>query len=240
MRKLFGSLVIALVAVACGEAAATPPPGPGTSGLLIRQSPSPFMEVSAGPVSALIPDEWEPRLAGPIDDPRQGSSPDPDPRRGGPTGHRSRGSRRCGSTGPRSASRRTTTTSRPPVRRWTSSPGPNSAARPDGTSWPGTCRRSRTGRPTHRGDYVAHGLGTCTVGDRPTRWAYFVAAPGYGPLREVGIPSSGLYVVVAVMPASPRASFLLNRLLRRTEFNGSSVADMLEAAASVSAPADPA
>jgi hypothetical protein len=42
------------------------------------------------------------------------------------------------------------------------------------------------------------------------------------------------------MPASPRASFLLNRLLRRTEFNGSSVADMLEAAAPVSAPVDPA
>jgi hypothetical protein len=88
------------------------------------------------------------------------------------------------------------------------------------------------------GDYVAHGLGTCTAGDRPTRWAYFVAAPGYGPLREVGIPSSGLYVVVAVMPASPRAAFLLNRLLRRTEFNGSSVADMLEAAAPVAAPGE--
>jgi hypothetical protein len=94
------------------------------------------------------------------------------------------------------------------------------------------------GAPDSPGDYVAHGLGTCTVGDRPTRWAYFVAAPGYGPLREVGIPSSGLYVVVAVMPASPRASFLLNRLLRRTEFNGSSVADMLEAAAPVPAPGD--
>ena len=58
------------------------------------------------------------------------------------------------------------------------------------------------GAPDSPGDYVAHGLGTCTVGDQPTRWAYFVAAPGYGPLREVGIPSSGLYVVVAVMPAS--------------------------------------
>jgi len=59
-------------------------------------------------------------------------------------------------------------------------------------------------------------------------------------LREVGIPSSGLYVVVAVMPASPRASFLLNRLLGRTEFNGSSVDDMLAAAAPVPTPGDPA
>jgi hypothetical protein len=38
------------------------------------------------------------------------------------------------------------------------------------------------------------------------------------------------------MPASPRASFLLNRLLRRTEFNGSSVADIIEAATPVLAP----
>ena len=63
--------MVALVAVACGEAAATPPPGPDSVDLLIRQSPSPFQQVSAGPVSALIPDEWYPRLAGPIDDPRQ-------------------------------------------------------------------------------------------------------------------------------------------------------------------------
>ncbi len=94
------------------------------------------------------------------------------------------------------------------------------------------------GAPDSPGDFVAHGLGICTVGHQPTRWAYFVAAPGYGPLREVGIPSSGLYVVVAVMPASPRASFLLNRLLRRTEFNGSSVADMIAAAAPVPDPVD--
>ena len=79
VQKLFGSLVIALVAVACGEAAATPPPGPDTSDLLIRQSPSPFMQVSAGPVSALIPDEWKPRLAWPIDDPRQGIVAGPRP-----------------------------------------------------------------------------------------------------------------------------------------------------------------
>ena len=65
-----------------------------------------------------------------------------------------------------------------------------------------------------------------------------MAAPGFGPVREVGIPTSGLYLVVAIMPASPRASFLLNRLLRRTEFNGSSVADMIDAATPVPAPVE--
>ena len=86
------------------------------------------------------------------------------------------------------------------------------------------------GDPDSPGDFVAQGRGTCTVGRRPTRWAYFIAAPGYGPVRRVGIPTSGLYVVVAVMPASPRAPFLLNRLLERKEFNGSSVSEMIEAA----------
>jgi hypothetical protein len=80
---------------------------------------------------------------------------------------------------------------------------------------------------------VARGRGTCTVKNRPTRWAYFIAAPGFGPVRRVGIPTSGLYVVVAIMPASPRAPFLLNRLLERTEFNGSSVAEMIAAATPV-------
>ncbi|HZD17687.1 MAG TPA: hypothetical protein VE669_06055, partial [Actinomycetota bacterium] len=72
--------------------------------------------------------------------------------------------------------------------------------------------------------------GRCTIGRHPTRWAYFVAAPGYGPVREVGIPNSGLYVVVAVMPDAPRARAVLDRLVQRTEFGGISVADMIEAA----------
>ena len=86
------------------------------------------------------------------------------------------------------------------------------------------------GVPHSPGDFVARGNGTCIVRDRLTRWAYFVAAPGYGPVREVGIPSSGLYLVVAVMPESPHAPSLIGRLVERTEFNGASVADMIAVA----------
>jgi hypothetical protein len=68
------------------------------------------------------------------------------------------------------------------------------------------------------------------------RWAYFVAAPGYGPVREVGIPSSGLYVVVAVMRDSPQAPHLLERLLKSTEFGGVSVPELIEAARPIPAP----
>ncbi|HJY32399.1 MAG TPA: hypothetical protein VJ573_05830 [Actinomycetota bacterium] len=235
MRNVIGSLVIALVAVACGEASATPPPGPDASDLLIRQSPSPFQQVSAGPVSALIPDSWKPRLAGPIDDPRQGivAGPRPQAWRGD----------RPPLEGLAAMWIDGTAIGVPSDYYYLAATGPAL----DDLTGSEQCRATRRyvvakhlpafaqGATDSPGDYVAHGLGTCTVGDQPTRWAYFVAAPGYGPLREVGIPSSGLYVVVAVMPASPRASFLLNRLLRRTEFNGSSVADMIEAAASIPA-----
>jgi hypothetical protein len=236
VRNVIRSLVIALVAVACGEASATSPPGPDASDLLIRQSPSPFQQVSAGPVSALIPDTWEPRLAGPIDDPRQGIVAGPRPQAWWADRPPLEGLAAMWIDG--------TAIGVPSDYYYLAATGPAL----DDLTGSEQCRATRRyvvakhlpafaqGSSDSPGDYVAHGLGTCTVGDRPTRWAYFVAAPGYGPLREVGIPSSGLYVVVAVMPASPRASFLLNRLLRRTEFNGSSVADMLEAAAPVPSP----
>jgi hypothetical protein len=91
-----------------------------------------------------------------------------------------------------------------------------------------------SGDPDSPGDYVAVGRGTCTVGRQPIRWAYFVAAPGYGPVRALGIPSSGLYVVVAVMPDSPRVVHKLGLLLERTRFGEASVADLIEAARPVS------
>lgn len=233
MRKLIGSLVVTLVAVACGDAAATPPPGPDPADLSIRQSPSPFQQVSAGPVSAFIPDEWEPRLAGPLDDPRQGIVAGPRPQAWRADRPPLEGLAAMWIDG--------TAVGVPSDYYYLAATGPAL----DVLTRSEQCRATRRyivtkhrpafahGAPDSPGDYVAHGLGTYTVGDQPTQWAYFVAAPGYGPLREVGIPSSGLYVVVAVMPASPRASFLLNRLLRRTEFNGSSVDDMIAAATRV-------
>lgn len=88
-----------------------------------------------------------------------------------------------------------------------------------------------SGKVPTQGDFVARGEGTCTVRGVSTRWAYFVAAPGFGPVRQLGIAASGLYVVVAVTPESERAPSLLNRLIRHTSFGGSSVNDLVEAAA---------
>ena len=41
------------------------------------------------------------------------------------------------------------------------------------------------------GDYMAKGEGTCNVRGQVTRWAYFVAAPGFGPVRQLGIAALG-------------------------------------------------
>lgn len=238
VRKLIGSVVITLVAVACGDAAATAPPGPDTAGVLIRESPSPFRQVSAGPVSALIPDEWNPRLAGALDDPRQGIVAGPRPAAWSADRPPPEGLAAMWIDG--------TEVGVPSDYYYLAATGPALEVLTGSEQ----CRATRkyvvakhvpafaNGAPDSPGDFVAHGLGTCTVGRRPTEWAYFVAAPGFGPVREVGIPTSGLYLVVAIMPASPRASFLLNRLLRRTEFNGSSVADMIDAATPVPAPVE--
>jgi hypothetical protein len=86
------------------------------------------------------------------------------------------------------------------------------------------------GAPGSPGDYAARGKGTCATGKRATRWAYFVAAPGFGPMRRVGIPASCLYLVIAVLHDSPRAPDLLDRLLLGTRFGRSSVSKLIAAA----------
>jgi hypothetical protein len=238
VRKLIGCLGIALVAAACGDAAATAPTdAAGVSALDVKQSPSPFMQVSAGPVSAVIPDEWEPRLAGALDDPRQGIVAGPRPQEWHADRPPLEGLAAMWIDG--------TEVGVPSDYYYLAATGPAL----DVLTGSEECRSTRryvvanhvpafaNGDPDSPGDFVARGRGTCTVKNRPTRWAYFIAAPGFGPVRSVGIPSSGLYLVVVIMPDSPRAPFLLNRLLARTEFNGSSVAEMMDAATLLPEPA---
>jgi hypothetical protein len=80
------------------------------------------------------------------------------------------------------------------------------------------------------GHFMAEGAGVCHRGARATRFAYFVAAPGFGPVHEVGIPSSGLYVVVAVVPAERGARQLLQQLMGRTRFGDDGIRDFVAVA----------
>jgi hypothetical protein len=229
VRRVLTIGVVALVAAGCRDAAivASPPDGPAE--LLIRESPSPFREVTAGAVTAVLPDHWTADLAGTVDDPRQGLVAGPGT--GAWNGHRlpTEGFAAVWIDGAAvgvpsdyyylAASRAL-----------------DLLAAADGCD----ARRHHVfvdhrpafaaGDPASPGDYIASGGGTCVIRDQPSRWVYFVAAPGFGPVRELGIPSSGLYLGVAMIPDAPGAPHFLTRLLERTEFGGASVADLIAAA----------
>jgi hypothetical protein len=80
------------------------------------------------------------------------------------------------------------------------------------------------------GDFVARGGGVCrTDSGAATRWSYFVAAPGFGPVGRIGIPGSGLYVIVAATRESPRARRILSRLLDHVRFGRYGIGDFVRA-----------
>ena len=80
------------------------------------------------------------------------------------------------------------------------------------------------------GQYVAMMTGTCRSVAADTRWASFVAAPGFGPARELGIARSGLYVVRASVPNGPDAERWLRTLMTGVSFGGTPVGDFMAAA----------
>ncbi len=77
------------------------------------------------------------------------------------------------------------------------------------------------------GHFMAAGQGVCRRGEDAARFAYFVAAPGFGPVHEIGIPSSGLYVVVAVLPDAHGAPRMLRALIDLTEFGDTRIRDFV-------------
>jgi hypothetical protein len=87
-----------------------------------------------------------------------------------------------------------------------------------------------TGPHPWPGHFVATVIGTCGAHAGDTLWASVVAAPGFGPVHEVGIPQSGLYVVRASVAQGPTAEQRLVRLMSGVSFGGTSVPEMLVAA----------
>jgi len=79
------------------------------------------------------------------------------------------------------------------------------------------------------GDFVASATGRCMSGGKATHWAYVVAAPGFGPLRHIGIPTSGLYVVMADV-AGPGSGTILNEMMSGARFAKATVQQLLQAA----------
>jgi hypothetical protein len=228
VRRILLGVTIALVGTGCVAPRSTDPAAVAAP-IEISSAPSPFMQVTAGPVTAIVPDGWEAHL------PAGGAF------RGGflASPHPDRWSRMDGGVEGMSATWvDATRVGMPSDFYYLAATGPLLSSLTHSHRCSAEPRRVFVDRrPTYsgklpaQGDFVARGEGTCTVRGVSTRWAYFVAAPGYGPVHELGIAASGLYVVVAVTPESERAPSLLNRLIRHTSFGGSSVNDLVEAAA---------
>jgi len=86
-----------------------------------------------------------------------------------------------------------------------------------------------TGDRFSPGDYVISASGTCFADGQRARWKYVVAAPGYGPVRQVGIPNSGLYVVLAVVSGA-RSRTLLDEIISGARFGNASIDQIVASA----------
>lgn len=230
MRRLVLGIMVVLVGAGCSGTPGRGDPAPLPELIRVDSSPSPYSQVTAGPVHAWIPDGWDTRAAGSDYDPRGGfvSSPRLDA-----------WTRMDGSTSGMTATWvDATEVGVPSDFYYLAARGPLMSQ----LTHSADCDPERervfldhrpafaSGKATSSGDFMARGEGTCDLHGRPTRWAYFVAAPGFGPIRELGIPSSGLYVVVAVVRDGVGAASDLRRLIGHTSFAGSSVGDLMDAA----------
>jgi hypothetical protein len=202
-------------------------PGPGADSIRVERTPSPYSEVTAGPVRALVPDGWQPVPTS--TGYREGFFASPSPQAW---------SRMDGTTeGIAATWVDATAVGIPSDFYYLAATGPLFSQlihSPD-------CRANSqrvyidnvpsfaSGAIGSPGDYMARGEGTCHAKGRSTRWAYFVAAPGFGPVRHIGIARSGLYVVVAVLRDGQRAGQRLQRLIAQTSFGDTPIRDFVRA-----------
>lgn len=228
MRRAILGIVVVLAGAGCTASVTDPVASLDPSVIHVVGSPSPFSQVTAGDVRALIPDGWDAVAAS--SDGRQGFFASPRPRAWG---------RMDGSTeGITATWVDATEVGVPSDFYYLAATGPLFSRllhSPD-------CRAESqqifvdnlpsfaSGTAGSPGDYMARGEGTCHERGRATRWAYFVAAPGFGPVRRVGIPRSGLYTVVAVLHDGHAAEHVLQRMIDQTHFGDDGIRDFVRAA----------
>ena len=227
MRRLLLGIVAVISVPACASGSAEPTPA--APELLISPSPTAFTLVTAGQVQGAVPDGWHAALADPelgirggfVASPRAGGWPDIDGT----------------AVGMSATWVDATRVGVPSDFYYLAANGPLLSR----LTTSANCREQShrvylDRRPTFDprryspGHFMAEGAGVCRRGSHATRYAYFVAAPGFGPVHEIGIPSSGLYVVVAVVPAQHGARSLLEQLIGRTRFGDDGVRDFVAVA----------
>ncbi|HEY7478660.1 MAG TPA: hypothetical protein VIB62_10530 [Actinomycetota bacterium] len=225
MRKIILGIVASVAAAGCTASHASIP-SEGAP-LLIQPTETPFVRIVAGDVSGLVPGSWS---AVPLDaSPRQGFVASPNPEAWG------EGASTAGIAAtwvdatevglPRDAYY--LVARGPLMAELTSSPGCRAQSRVIVSD---NAPRYLDGVWSSPGDYIAKAEGICrTDGGPRVRWSYFVAAPGYGPAMELGIPASGLYVATAITRDSPNASERLARLLSNVRFGEAGLGDFIRA-----------
>jgi hypothetical protein len=78
--------------------------------------------------------------------------------------------------------------------------------------------------------YLATTTGRCASERGDTLWAAVVAAPGFGPVRRLGIPESGLYFVQVSVRDGPGAEDRLGHLMEHVSFGGTPITQFPSAA----------
>lgn len=227
MRRAILGIVVVAMGAGCTGMPRGSDPVPGTDTIRIERSPSPFSEVTAGPVRALIPDGWYPMPTS--GGAREGFFASPSPEAW---------SRMDGTIeGIAATWIDATAVGVPSDFYYLAATGPlfsqlihSPECRAESShvlidNVP-TFASGVVGSP---GDYMAMGKGTCKARGHATRWAYFVAAPGFGPVRQLGIARSGLYVVVAVLRDGQKAGRTLQRLIAHTRFGDTPIHDFVQA-----------
>ena len=226
MRRLLLGIVAVISLPACAPPSADPAPGPV---LQISPSPTAFTLVTAGQVQGAVPDGWHAALADPelgirggfVASPRAGGWPDIDGT----------------AVGMSATWVDATRVGVPSDFYYLAANGPLLSRLTTSANCREQSHRVYLDRlPTFDlrryspGHFMAEGAGMCRRGSHATRYAYFVAAPGFGPVHKMGIPSSGLYVVVAVVPAVRGARNLLQELIDRTRFGDDGIRDFVAVA----------
>ncbi len=202
-------------------------PIPGADAIRVERTPSPYSEVTAGSVRALVPDGWQPVPTS--TGAREGFFASPSPKAW---------SRMDGTTeGIAATWVDATAVGVPSDFYYLAATGSLFSQLIDSPDCRADSQRVyidnvpsfASGPIGSPGDYMARGKGTCHAKGRSTRWAYFVAAPGFGPARQIGIARSGLYVVVAVLRDGNRAGQKLRRLIAQTRFGDAAIRDFVRA-----------
>ena len=231
MRRRILALSVAALATACTRTPiAQAPPIPGISILPVpsQSSPSPLLEVRIGHVRGLIPSSWKAEMLPKSQLAREGFVASPDLAKWERGQAYSQGIEAFWIDGARL---------RIPSDYYylaarNASFGQLAGPKPCGPTRPQVLVNhppDYSGRTLSPSDFVASAFGSCMRDGQLTHWAYVVAAPGFGPVREVGIPNSGLYVVVAEV-SGPGSARILTELMKGARFDSATIGQIVDAA----------